>query len=205
MNTGIRTYPGRIRQAFTLIEILASILLFSMGVMSIIVVITYGMKSAAKAQIEATAWSTAMTALKDPLPLGSIFDPAAGTLRRWQWSASGNTWMANEPGGSGDAVWRYTIWSTDQQADILAPDMGDPVANNPAVFPPGGSPLAGCANGWLNGYYVERREQSRGTDRIGQGVRLVEVRVDVYWAGYIGGDGRPLASLVDRYIRQEAP
>lgn len=108
-------------------------------------------------------------------------------------------------GGAADAVWRYTSWSTDSASSLLVSDIGDPKANNPAVFPPGGAPLAGCANGWINGYYVERREQSRAADRIGTGVRMVEVRVDVYWAGYLGADGRPLASLVDRYIRAEAP
>lgn len=191
--------------AFTLVEILASILLFSMGVMGIIAVIAHGLSTASRAQSEATAWATASAVLKDPLPMGCEADASTGDLRRWTWTKSGATWTATEAGGSGEVVWRYTTWATNTSADILHPDMGDPKANNPAVFPPSGAPSAGCASGWLNGYYVERREQSRASDRIGDGVRLVEVRVDVYWAGYVGSDGRPLASLVDRYIRQEAP
>lgn len=192
------------RPGFTLIEILASVLLFGMGVMGVIAVITHGMSTAARAQSDATAWSTCLSVLKDPMPMGGEVDPATGVLKRWTWSG-GATKTATESSGLGDAVWRYTTWDTDAAPDVLVPDMGDPQANNPAVFPPGGAPLAGCANGWINGYYVERREQSRTSDRIGEGVRLVEVRVDVYWAGYLGSDGRPLASLVDRYIRHEVP
>ena len=191
--------------AFTLIEILASILLFTMGVMGIIAVIAHGLSTASRAQSEATAWATASSVLKDPLPMGCEPDAASGDLQRWTWALSGATWTATEAAGAGEAVWRYTTWATDTPSDILQPDMGEPQANNPAVFPPSGAPSAGCANGWLDGYYVERREQSRAADRIGRGVRLVEVRVDVYWAGYVGSDGRPLASLVDRYIRQDAP
>ncbi len=190
--------------AFTLVEILASILLFSMGILAVIAVVAHGLKTAASAQGEATAWSTCASVLKDPLPQGCELDPATGSLKRWTWTQSGATWTANEAGAA-DAVWRYTTWTTDQATDVLVPDMGDPHPNNPAVFPPGGAPLAGCANGWVNGYYVERREQSRASDRIGAGVRIVEVRVDVYWAGYVGADGRPLASLVDRYVRAEVP
>jgi Tfp pilus assembly protein PilV len=189
---------------FTLVEILACILLFSLGVTAVIGVIVQGMRIATRAQGDATAWATAMAVLKDPLPLGSDVDPATGLLTSWAWSKSGNTWSATEA-ASGDTVWSYTTWSTDQPADLLVSDMGNPRANNPAVFPPGSAPSAGCAFGWMNGYYIERREQSRAADRIGQGVRMVEVRVDVYWAGLVGSEAHALASVVDRYIRQEAP
>lgn len=189
--------------AFTLVEILASVLLFALGVMAVIGVVAHGLRSAARAQAEASAWATAACVLKDPLPLGASGD-AGGSLQRWSWSRAGDTWTA-VPAEGGEAAWRCTVWDLDAAGDVLVPDMGDPQANNPAVFPPGGAPLAGCANGWLNGYYVERREQSRAADRLGRGVRLVEVRVDVYWTAYLGADGRPLASLVDRCLRQAGP
>lgn len=195
----------RVRQSvgFTLIEILACLLLFSVGIMAVIAVITQGMKTVAQAQGQATAWATGMAVLRDPMPLGSELDPASGLLRQWTWSQSGSTWTAAEI--SGEAVWRHSTWDINQPADVLVPDMGNPQANNPAVFPPGLAPIAGCAKGWLNGYYVERREQSRAADRIGQGVRMVEVRVDVYWAGNNNSEAQPLASLVDRHIRHEVP
>lgn len=190
--------------AFTLVEILASVLLFVMGGMAIIGVIIYGMASAAKAQADATAWSTALSVLKDPLPLGVVSDRESGRMTPWTWSRAGDTWSADD--GSGQAVWQYTAWPVTRASDLLISDLhvaGQlPKANNPALFPPGGSPVAGCARGWVNGYYVERREQSRAADRISDLQRIVEVRVDVYWAAYGTSDGRPLASVVDRVVRE---
>ena len=192
------------RHGFTLVEIIACILLFALGVMAVIAVISQGLRVAIQAQSDATAWGTATAVLKDPLPMGSEVDPASGALRGWTWNQAGSTWTAQELGAT-DTAWAYTTWRTDQPSDVLVADMGDPQANNPSVFPVGGAPRVGCAHGWLNGYYVERREQSRASDRIAQGVRLVEVRVDVYWAGGTSVDVKPLASLVDRYVRQVAP
>lgn len=196
--------PPVCRTAFTLIEILASILVFALGVMAVVSVITQGLRTSMLAQSDATAWPTAQSLLRDPLPLGGADDPASGLLTRWTWSHAGSAWTASEAGGT-DRVWRATTWDIDQANDLLVPDMGAPLPNNPAVFPSNGQPLPGCARGWLNGYYVERREQSRAVDRIGVGVRLVEVRVDVYWANAFSGDARPLASAIDRFIRQEIP
>jgi prepilin-type N-terminal cleavage/methylation domain-containing protein len=194
---------SRSRRGFTLIEVLAGMLLFSIGVMGVIGVVLYGQRSAVLAQSDSTAFPTAMAVLRDPLPLGGVTDPATGAMTGWTWSQSGQTWTASD--GSALPVWSATVWPIDQPGDLLVPDMAEPIANNPAVFSPGGgAPSAGCAHGWLNGYYVERREQSRASDRIGAGVRVVEVRVDVYWAAY-GGDGRPLASVVDRVVRQGGP
>lgn len=190
-----------IRRGFTLIEILASLLLFAVGVLAVVGVIAFGQRSATRAQGEATAFLTAVSVLRDPLPLGRSTDPATGTLRPWTWTRSVRTWTALD--GAVEA-WRSTDWAIDQATDVLVPDMAKPIANNPAVFLPGADPLPGCARGWLNGYYVERREQSRASDRMGMGVRLVEVRVDVYWAGY-GASERPLASAVDRIVRQAGP
>lgn len=192
------------RQAFTLVEVIAGVLLFSMGMMAIVGVIIFGLRSAARAQSEATAWATAYSVLKDPKPMLGSTDRATGSLQLWAWSRSGDTWTAADE--SGQPAWSWTTWSVGTAKDVLVPDMRDPIANNPAVFPSAAAPITGCARGWINGYYVERREQSRASDRISDLTRIVEVRVDVYWAS-IGSsaDGRPLASLVDRIVRQDMP
>lgn len=191
--------PARAHSAFTLIEILASLLLFALGVMAVVGVVMYGQRWAARAQSDATAWATAWSVLKDPMPLGCVSNRTDGRLALWTWTRSGSTWTAKD--ASGQEAWACTAWRLDQAGDQLIPDMADPRANNPAVFP-ANVPASGCARGWLNGYYVERREQSRASDRLGQSTRMVEVRVDVYWAGYGPGEDRPLASLVDRVVRQ---
>jgi prepilin-type N-terminal cleavage/methylation domain-containing protein len=192
------TASPRSRSGFTLVEILACLLLFSMGLLAVIGVFMYGLRSASAAQADATAWSTALSVLKDPMPLGAVSDPVTGQLVPWTWSSSGSTWTAND--GSGRPAWEYTAWPIDTPASIVVPDMADPQSNS-AAFPAGGPPAAGCARGWLNGYYVERREQSLATDRLSDKLRLVEVRVDVYLASYGPTDGRPLASAVDRVVR----
>lgn len=186
--------------AFTLIEIIASVLLFVMGAMAVVGVIILGLGTAKRAQADATAWATALSALRDPMPMGVVSDQNTGSLTPWTWSNSGSTWSAND--GSSEPAWQYSAWPIDHVGDVLVADMRKPITNNPAVFP-GGSPITGCARGFLNGYYVERREQSRASDRIGQKTRIVEVRVDVYWSSYApGSDGRPLATVIDRVVRQ---
>ncbi len=191
------------RSAFTLIEILACLLLFSMGLMAVIGVFLYGLKSAAAAQADATAWATALSVVKDPLPLGVVADPVTGQLTPWTWTSSGATWTADD--GSGQPAWVYTSWPIDTPGSITVVDMADPKSNSPTAFPSVATPAVGCARGWLNGYYVERREQSLSSDRLSDNMRLVEVRVDVYWAGYGFGDGKPLASTVDRVVRSGGP
>jgi prepilin-type N-terminal cleavage/methylation domain-containing protein len=185
---------------FTLIEILASLLLFSLGTLAVVGVIMHGMNNAVIAQADASAWMTAFTVLKDPKPLGVTAD-SGGLLKEWTWSRSGTTWTADD--GSGIPVWLYTAPDFASSSDALVPDMADPICNNPAVFSAGSTPSPGCARGWLNGYYVERREQSRAADRITTSQRIVEVRVDVYWAKYGATDGKPLATLCDRIVRAE--
>lgn len=187
-------------RAFTLLEILAATLLFSLGVTGIIAVVIHGLNGAAKAQSAASAWMTAAAVVDDPLPFGVVGDRSTGSMQAWTWSNSGSTWTAND--GSSVSPWTATLWDVDQAGSVVVADMAAPIASNPAVFPSAGAPLPGCARGWLNGYYVERREQSLASERIGAGVRLVSVRVDVYWAER-GGDGRPLASLVDRIVRRK--
>jgi hypothetical protein len=184
--------------AFTLVEIIASTLMLSLGTMAVIGVLVTGMNTAVRAQADASAWGTAFAVLKDPKPFGATTSPE-GILKPWVWTQSGTSWTASD--GSSFPAWEYTTWDVNAGIDILVPDMGAPQCNNAAVFPSGGPPAAGCSRGWLNGYYVERREQSRSSDRLGTNVRVVEVRVDVYWASYGQTDGRPLASLVDRIVR----
>jgi hypothetical protein len=168
--------------------------------MAVIGVVVFGLRSARNAQAEASAWATGLSVLRDPLPLGVVSEPTTGILSPWTWSKAGSTWTAYD--GTSQTPWTYTAWPIDLSGGVVVPDMRNPIVNNPAVFPVGGPPITGCARGWLNGYYVERREQSRSTDRIGQNTRIVEIRVDVYWASYSAGDGRPLASLIDRQVRQ---
>lgn len=191
------------RGAFTLVEIIASLLLFAMGTMAIVGVVLYGIGMADRAQAEATAWATAMSVLKDPMPMGGDSDNDSGALALWTWTKTGTCNIATD--ASGQKAWQYTAWPL-TQGDVLVPDMREPQAGNPAVFPTGGNPISGCARGWLNGFYVERREQSRSADRIGSAARIVETRVDVYWASYsAGADEQPLASVVDRIVRQGNP
>jgi prepilin-type N-terminal cleavage/methylation domain-containing protein len=189
----------RPRAGFTLIEILAALLLFSMGLMAVIGVFLYGLKSAIAAQSDATAWATALSVVKDPMPMSGVADPVTGQIAPWTWTASGSTWRASD--GSSQPAWEYTAWDLTSPTDITVADMSEPKCNSPAIFPPGGAPAVGCARGWLNGYYVERREQSLAKDRISDQLRLVEVRVDVYWAGYGPAEGKPLATAVDRVVR----
>lgn len=186
------------RNAFTLVEIIASTLMLSLGTMAVIGVLVTGINTAVRAQADASAWGTAFAVLKDPKPLGATASPE-GILKPWVWTQAGSSWTASD--GSSFPVWEYTTWDVNAGIDILVPDMAAPLCNNAAVFPSGGPPAAGCSRGWLNGYYVERREQSRSSDRLGTNVRVVEVRVDIYWASYGQTDGRPLASLVDRIVR----
>ncbi len=188
----------RYRSGFTLIEVLASLLLFSLGTLAVVGVIMTGMNNAVTVQADASAWMTAFTVLKDPKPLG-ITSGADGITTPWTWTRSGTTWSADD--GSGVPVWLYTPLDFGSPADHLVPDMALPVCSNPAVFPGSGTPAPGCARGWLNGYYVERREQSRGADRITANQRIIEVRVDVYWARFGATDGKPLATLCDRVVR----
>ncbi len=185
-------------RAFTLVEILACILLFAVGTMSVIGVFLFGVRTAASAQAEASAWATAMTVLKDPLPLGVTSDPLTGQSTPWTWSRTGATWNASD--GTATPVWSYTGWDVTSAAPVVVYDMADPKANNAGLFT-AGTPAPGCASGWLNGYYVERREQSLASDRLNDTTRLVEVRVDVYWASYGPAESKPLASVVDRVLR----
>jgi type II secretory pathway pseudopilin PulG len=178
--------------AFTLVEVLAGLLLFSLGVMSVIGVVLYGLKSAAMAQADATAWSTALSVLKDPLPQGGTFDASTQRLVPWTWTVSGANWTASD--GSALPVWESVSWDPATAGDITSANMSDPPPLTGALAP-------GCSRGWINGYYVERREQSLASDRLGAQLRLVEVRVDVFLEAYLNSSRQPLASAVDRVVR----
>ncbi len=192
------------RIGFTLVEILASLLIFGIGMLGIVATIMYGMGNASRLQSDASAWTTAMTVLKDPKPMGGAFNPTTGLYSPWQWSSTGNQRIATD-NGSAVWVWKYTVPAANSAGDHIVPDMVSPIANNASVFNVAGAPLPGCARGWLNGYYVERREQTRAADRIADKMRMVEVRVDVYWAAYGNGEGTPMATVIDRIVRQETP
>lgn len=181
------------RPAFTLVEVLAGLLLLSLGVMAVIGVVLHGLRSAAQAQADATAWGTAISVLKDPLPQGGTFDPQTSRLVPWTWSTTGSTWTASN--GAALPVWEAVTWP------ITAGDISNGDMMDPAPLTGIGTLSPGCARGWINGYYVERREQSPASDRLSENLRLVEVRVDVFHAQYATPDRRPLATAVDRVIR----
>lgn len=181
------------RPAFTLVEVLAGLLLLSLGVMAVIGVVLHGLRSAAQAQADATAWGTALSVLKDPMPLGGTFDPQTQRFVPWTWSTSGATWTASD--GSALPVWEAVTWP------LSAGDISNGSMSNPAPLSGVGTLAPGCARGWINGYYVERREQSPASDRLSATLRMVEVRVDVFHAQYTTSDQRPLASAVDRVVR----
>jgi len=182
-----------LRPAFTLVEVLAGLLLLSLGVMAVIGVVLHGLRAAAHAQADATAWGTALSVLKDPLPQGGIFDPKTQRFIPWTWTTSGSTWTAST--GAALPVWEAVTWPI-TAGDISNGDMTDPTPLTGV-----GTLAPGCARGWINGYYVERREQSPASDRLSDTLRLVEVRVDVYHAQYATPDRRPLASAIDRVVR----
>jgi hypothetical protein len=84
------------------------------------------------------------------------------------------------------------------------PDRRDPMAGDPAWK---GELVSGTLNsdtyevlvsGYLNGYFVRRRERAVTADRIDAGSRFVTVHVDVYNAE----DGEPVASLSQRLLRR---
>lgn len=181
------------RAAFTLVEVLAGLLLFSLGVLAVVGVVLHGLRSAAAAQADATAWGTALSVLKDPLPQGGTYDPETQRLVPWTWSTSGSTWTASN--GAALPVWEAVTWPIDA-GDISNGDLSDP-----APLTGVGTLAAGCARGWINGYYVERREQSPAAHRLSDTLRLVEVRVDVFHAQYATPDRRPLATAIDRVVR----
>lgn len=182
-----------LRSAFTLVEVLAGLLLLSLGVVAVIGVIMHGLRSAAQAQADATAWGTAISVLKDPLPQGGTYDPATQRLVPWAWTTTGATWTASN--GSALPVWEAVTWP------ITAGDISNGDMSDPAPLTGVGTLSPGCARGWINGYYVERREQSPASARLSEHLRVVEVRVDVFHAQYATPDRRPLATAVDRVVR----
>jgi len=61
--------PVGIRRAFTLIEVMAGVLVLGLGLLSATALIFYGMRLARSAQNKSIGMATAMTVLADPSPL----------------------------------------------------------------------------------------------------------------------------------------
>lgn len=59
------------RRAFTLIEVLASLLIITTGMLAVVGMIAFGIRQASRGQASATAMATALTVLEDPAPLGA--------------------------------------------------------------------------------------------------------------------------------------
>lgn len=71
-------------RGFTLIEVLATLLLLSFGVASVIGMVHYAIRISADSQSRATAMATAETVLLDPTPLGLSADPGDGDGDGWR-------------------------------------------------------------------------------------------------------------------------
>ena len=72
------------RTAFTLIEIMATLLLMAFGLVSVIGLVEYAGRLSAEAQSQDTAMLTAETALHDYAPLGLIADTGDANGDGWQ-------------------------------------------------------------------------------------------------------------------------
>jgi Tfp pilus assembly protein PilV len=60
------------RKAFTLIEVMAALLTLTIGVLSVVALLLYGVRAASRAQGHATGMLTAYTVMVDPLPDGAL-------------------------------------------------------------------------------------------------------------------------------------
>lgn len=68
------------RGAFTMIEVLASVLILMVGMLAVVGMVAFALKQASRAQAAATAMATALTVVDDPTP-----------LLRADWSVVGST------------------------------------------------------------------------------------------------------------------
>lgn len=59
----------RRHQAFTMIEVLASVLILMVGMLAVVGMVSFAIKQASRAQAASTAMATAMTVVDDPEPL----------------------------------------------------------------------------------------------------------------------------------------
>lgn len=76
------------RRAFTLLEVLASLLLAVMGVAAVIGMMRYATRLGVAAQLRMTAVAAAETVLYDPLPRGRTADPGDADKDGWYGTGS---------------------------------------------------------------------------------------------------------------------
>jgi hypothetical protein len=76
------------RRGFTLLEILASLLLAVMGVAAVIGMMRYATRLGVTAQLRMTAVATAETVLNDPIPAGRTADPGDADKDGWYGSGT---------------------------------------------------------------------------------------------------------------------
>ena len=145
------------RRAFTLIEIMATLLLIGIGLASLVALMGYAVRLASRAQADATALITARTVADDATPCGLTAD-------------TGDT--------DGDG------WSL-QSGNLNTPPSGD---------------YAFTVAGWINGYYIVRKESSRTADQdvIHGQARRADVQVEVF----LGGNGERVAALRAQILRR---
>lgn len=142
------------KHGFTLVEVIAILLVVVLGLFSVTGLFIYGLRLANRAQASSTAMATAMGIAVDDAPL---LDPAVSV-----WSRTATYGMDDSSGSA-------------------------------------------LASGYVNGYYVIRREEAPEADIItgapgtpaGVGARSVHVDVDVYEAQ----GGEHLASYTTRFVR----
>lgn len=145
------------RKAFTLIEVVCILLVITVGLVSVLGLVSYGMVLAARTQGAVTGMATAVTVATDPTP-----------------------WLDPELA----ADWTYTTY-----------DMDNQVPN---------ATLTSLAEGYVNGYFVERTETSlNAVDIVAVSgatvfIRSASVSVEVYETL----KGSRVASYTTQILRQ---
>ena len=90
------------RYAFTLIEILATLLVFSFGLLSVIGMVQYASRVSAESQSNTTALVTASSVVLEPEPLGLVADIG---------DANGDDWWAEGPiEAPPDAEYQFKVY-----------------------------------------------------------------------------------------------
>ena len=141
------------RSAFTLLEIMATLLLLAFGLVSVIGMVQYATRLSATAQGQSTALITGQTVMLDPQPMGLVADVG---------DANGDSWWAD--------------------GNITAPQTGS---------------YSFKVWGFINGYFVERLEESDAADSVGEGDhRWAWITVRIF-----SGD-KPVTSIRRRLLRR---
>lgn len=78
------------RAAFTMIEVLATLLIITLGMLAVVGMVLYASALAHRAQAACTGMATALTVLDDPTPITTLdwahpggSDPSCGYLNGW--------------------------------------------------------------------------------------------------------------------------